>query len=69
VPKFRRGFSLEFLSDVCCLIAIVLKFMPEETLSSFSYSPQLFRSTHDAIIDDRSADENDDRSAEQKDAL
>ncbi len=48
-------------------MAMALKFMPADTLSSFSYSTQLFRSTHDAIMDDRSADEKDDRSPAQKD--
>ena len=48
---------------------MALKFIPEETLSSFSYSPQLFRSTHDAIIDERSAEENDEKSDAQKEAV
>ena len=49
-------------SETYCFIAIVLKPIPEDTFSSFSYSQQLFWSTHAAIIDDRSDDENEERS-------
>ena len=44
-------------------MALALKLVPAETFSSVSYSEQLFRSTQDAIIDERSTDENDDKSA------
>ena len=53
-------------SDERFLIAIALKPVPEEILSSVSYSEQVFLSTHDAIIDDKCADENDDKSDAQK---
>ena len=47
------------VSDLDFLIAIALKSEPEETLRSFSYSKKLLVSTHEAIMDDKSADEKD----------